>query len=469
MNEENIDKLEKSALKEKRNLTTLQAIVYAFPNLGLTAILGVCVSFMVLYYVNIMGQPAIIAGGIYSVALYIYAVMCIVGGAVADKIGKKKVLIFSGPIIAIAFVFLWIPPIPTTDFGTGFLPLIVWLFFFSIVFRVMVGFFQPSLYALLPELSTDEQNRVKISMVNMLMMILGTVIGAFVPILLMGGVTESLSRDDPQLFYPDSKEGRLIYGQIQLLSLAICIFFLALLITMLIVIKEPPKEKQEKREIKEVIIDLLQPLKDSNYRIFLVCFFLFWIPFVAFQYLILNLSTFLLKLRGNEFIIMAGIAFVFAIISFIIWQKLSEKYGLKKTLSMCLLFAAIAFFLILILLIPMPHALLLGIGITLITLCLCSLVGTMVFPFAIISDIVDQAEIRTGKSQSGSYSGAFTMMGSLASATAMLIISIFLEIYGPEAAISYGFILVLGACFIVIALILFQKVEIVGTEHTTKD
>ena len=54
------------------------------------------------------------------------------------------------------------------------------------------------------------------------------------------------------------------------------------------------------------------------------------------------------------------------------------------------------------------------------------------------------------------------MMGALASGTAMLVISIFLEFFGPEEPISYVFILTLGAVLIVAAIPLFQKVKIKG-------
>ena len=138
-----------------------------------------------------------------------------------DYILPKKVLLFSGPIVAISFIFIWTPPHPTTGFGISFIPLIIFLTFFSFLFRLMVGFFQPTLYSLLPELSTDEQNRVKASMVNMLMMLVGTVIGAIGPILLLGDATQGLTRDDPTLFITNSVIGQTIATQIILFSTVI--------------------------------------------------------------------------------------------------------------------------------------------------------------------------------------------------------------------------------------------------------
>ncbi len=469
MTEKNIDFKTKQNFKELRTLSTGKAIIYCLPNMGLIAILAITVSFTLIFYINIMGQPPIIAGGIYSAGLFVYAIFCNIWGVIADKIGKKKVLLFSGPILAISFIFIWFPPIPTGPYGETFIPLVLWLIVFVFIFRIMMAAFQPILYSLLPELSTDEQNRVKISMINMMMMILGTVIGSIGPIILMGDVTQNLSRDTPKLYYPTSPIGRAIYTQISFFASLVSILFIILFIIMMLIIKEPLKERERNLSFGEIFKDLAIPLKDRNYRTFLITFYLFWIPFIAFQFLLLNFATFVISLRGTEFILMAIVSFSSSIASFIIWKKLSEKFGLKKTLTICLIFACFSFFLFIILLIPMAHEINLAVGIFIIALCFCSLVGTMVFPFALISDLIDTAELKTGKSLSGSYLGAFTMVGSFASASAMLMISVFLELYGTKAPIGYIVILsIIGASLIVAALIIFQKVQIVGTDQRRK-
>jgi Na+/melibiose symporter-like transporter len=453
--------------KESRIMSFKEMVLIGLPNLGLTAILGIAVSFTVLFYINIMGQPPIVAGGIYSAALFFYAAMCVLGGAIADKIGKKKVLLFSGPIVAISFIFVWTPPHPTTGFGIAFIPLIIFLVFFSFLFRLMVGFFQPTLYSLLPELSTDEQNRVKASMVNMLMMLVGTVIGAVGPILLLGDATQGLDREDPTLFIANSTIGQTIASQIILFSAVICIMFVVLFAIMMLGIKEPKKEKSE-ASFKDVMKNLAEPFKDKNARIWLVCFFLFWIPFVALQYSLLNIATFVLKLRGSEFPILALIVLGCALASFVVWDNLSKKQGLKKTLSICLAFSGVSFSLIFILVIPMEQGLLIVLGTIVLSLCLTGFVGTMIFPFTITADLIDQAELKTGKALSGAYSGAFTMMGSLASGVSMLIISSFLEILGAQNPLSFAVILMIGAVLLFVSIFVLRKVQLSGISLETK-
>ncbi|MHA1758326.1 MAG: MFS transporter, partial [Promethearchaeota archaeon] len=291
-----------------------------------------------------------------------------------------------------------------------------------------------------------------------------TVIGVIIPIILMGENTENLSRDDPDLFYPNSIEGRTIFAQIQILTVILGISFIILGFFMIWRIKIPEKNQKSNNSKVKILDNLKNPIKDRNFRLFLIAFFLFWIPFVAFQYLIIPMGTFLIQLRGSEFYIMGGVSLSFAAISFIIWKKISKRFGLKKTMMICLIYAAFSFSLVLILLVPMPHEVIFGIGLILLSLCLSSLVGTMIFPFAIMAELIDAEEQKTGKNLSGSYSGAFTMTGSLASGTAMGIISIFLEIFGSEAGISYGFILTLGALFIIISILIFKKIELKNKE-----
>ena len=58
------------------------------------------------------------------------------------------------------------------------------------------------------------------------------------------------------------------------------------------------------------------------------------------------------------------------------------------------------------------------------------------------------------------------MMGSLAAASSVLIISVNLEIFGPEPSLGYIIILsIIGSTLLFVALIVFQKVQLIGTDN----
>ena len=451
-----------SQVKEQKTLSTKKALIYVLPNVGFTALLGITVNFILLFYINIMGQPAIITGIIYSISLCLFAFSSIVWGVLADKIGKKKVLWISGISMAFLFVLIWIPPTPTSSqsYGSIYLPLIIWLIVFSFLFRITAAGFQSSLYALLPELSTNSKNRVKISMLNTLMTTLGFIVGMIGPIVMMSLATQNFNRKDSQLYFPNSPTGRMIAAQIFSFSIVIIIVFLVCLVLMQSVIKEKPKSNFNYPGINEILKNITIPFKDKNFRKWLMTYFFFWTPFVAFQYLLLNIATFMLKLRGNEFIILISVALTTAILSFVVWQKLAIKIGLIKALSICLMSSSIGFFLMIILTFPMTQLIVFILGVSLISILVSCLVGAMIFPLAISSNLIERAEIKTGNSLSGSYYGTISMILALGSAVAMLFVSIFLQILKVENLVTYGTIMAFCAVLIIIAVIILRRIRI---------
>ncbi|MCP4763324.1 MAG: hypothetical protein GY870_16235, partial [archaeon] len=186
----------------------------------------------------------------------------------------------------------------------------------------------------------------------------------------------------------------------------------------------------------------------------------FWVPVVSLSYLLMNIATYLLQLRGSEFMLFLLVACCAGIFAFVLSQKLSAKYGIKKTLRICLLITLIPFVSIFVVLFPFDHISIVVIGMVLVSLCLIGFVGAMIFPATIMSAIIDEAESTSNKSLSGSYAGASSMVMTGGSATSMLIVSLFLELLGPEEKISYVVIFLFGAVLIILSLYLFRKVRI---------
>lgn len=457
--------------KEIKTLSTGKIIIFSLPRMGMAAIWSIVIFFSLIFYVDILGQPPIIVGSIFSISLVVYAFCCIIFGVIADKIGKKKLLIFSGPLLAISFILLWLPPIPPKSVhspGELFLPLIIWLIIFLLLFRIASAGFVPVLYSMIPDLSTDEQNRVKLSMISMIMMNIGGFFGIIGPIFVMGNATKNLSRDKADLYYLTSEIGRTLYVQINFFALLIGIIFIIFFITMMLLIQEPNKKGNGNETLKEIFKDLAIPLKDKNYRILLISIFLFWAPFIIYQFLLLSLITLVISLRGNEFMIMVGTAFPIGMLSFIVWQKISQRIGVKKTLIVSLIYSCISFSLILVFMIPMPQDIIFIAGIIIFTLCTCAMIGTMVFPYVLVANLIDEAESKhqtDNKSLSGLYTGVYSMIGSFSSAFAMIIVAIGLEIFRPEEAIGYiVLIAIIGPILIIISLFILQKAKISNTQ-----
>ncbi len=313
---------------------------------------------------------------------------------------------------------------------------------------------------MIPDLSTEESNRLKISELNMVFMVLGGGIGALIPILLLGNSTEGLSREKPDLFVRESEVGMQIYSQMFFYALFCSLIFVVGFILMMWKIKEPNVQVTKASSIKNVFKELVNPLKDRNYKNYLLSFFLMFVGIGMFQVLIINFLTFVLDIRAGEFIILAVVILIAAVGSFLIFDSLSRKFGLKKVMMLCLVVAIVAFTSNLVLLIPMAHETLLILGIIIVALCLASFVGAMIFPMAIVSSLVDAAKAKSGKNLSGSYMGNLTMSSSLAGSCTILIASIFLQIFGATSKISYVFVFLFGGALLILSFLIFRKVNL---------
>ncbi len=108
----------------------------------------------------------------------------------------------------------------------------------------------------------------------------------------------------------------------------------------------------------------------------------------------------------------------------------------------------------------MDHFLILIIATILVSIIACSLIGAMVFPLAITSNIIEKAEIRTGKSLGGAYYGTYSTITALGAATTMLLVAIILQTLTTESPVAYGVIMGCNALLILIATIILQKIEL---------
>lgn len=451
--------------EEVRILSTSENIMFNLPNFSVQSQYSVLTNFLLIFYINILGQPPLIIGGIYSLTVYLGALLSPIWGALctrfSTKVGRKKTLmIFSAPMLMIIFVLLWIPPIPTTPFGVSFLPLIVYLAILLTLYTFFSSGYYTSYLSMIPELSTEETNRVKISIMNMLGTIGGAFIGMLVPLLLLQNSTEGLSRDDPDLFFSSSPQGQEIYRGVFLFSIFISLGFAAAFLLMMIKIREPDVPVDKEFNLKKIFSDIIGPFRDKNFRLYIFSFFLMFITATIFQVIIFGFLTFVLALRGNEFLLVGGVGLGAAILSFLISERLTEKVGLKRSMILYLILGVLSFCSTLILLIPFPHKVNLIIGIIILAFWIISFIGVMIYPMAIVSEMVDHAQKSTKNNLSGSYLGSTNMISSLAAASSLLFTSILLQVFGAETEFSYVFLFFLGGICFLISLLFFRKVKL---------
>lgn len=444
--------------KDHSILSSRDIFLFVLPNMLFISMLNVLVSISLIFYISILGIPAILTGIIFSIGFFIYAVMCIVWGALADKWGRKKVLWIAGILMSIAFVGLWMPPTPpaTMLYGTVFLPLLIWFIIFSLAFRITSAGFEAAFISLIPDLSTDQKNRTKIVMINTLMTTIGAVVGMMVPFIIMGNATATAQRGEGTLYYPLSQTGQHIYLSIAIFSIVLSAVFLALMALMLTRIEEPSIDSTKKISLTY----LSTPFKDTNYRKWLMVYILLWIPFMAFQMLLLNMATFVLHLQGVQFYLFIGGGVVIVFLSAALWQMIAKKRGVKRALHLCLTISTIAFGAHIILLFPVPAIIVIPVEILLIFILLWALTGIMSLPLVIMSHLIVQTQNTKNKAISGLYSGAQSTVARIGSGIMALYVAIFLGVFGIDKAISYGLIFVIGSVLVFLAAVMLKKLTL---------
>ncbi len=457
--------MSKNNSEESHTLSSSKIVFFNLPNLGIQTLYALNTYLIIIFYVNIMGQPPIYIGIIQSIVILISALLCPVFGALCDKFhsrfGRKKtfMLIFL-PFIVSSFILIWTPPIPETSYGVLYIPTILWCFIFSAIFNLSTSAFVTSYVSMIPELSTQESNRVKISELNMIFLVIGAGFGSLISVILFGTATENLSREKPDLFIRDTTIGSQIYSQVIIYAIMCSILFILYCFLMMRKINELEMEVAKKISITELFKKLVNPLKNSNFKKYLISLELMYISIMMFQTLIINFVTFVIEIRAEEFIILGVIIFIAAITAFVFFDYLSKRLGLKKVMIISLILAVAAFTSSLILLIPMTHEELLITGVMIIAFCLAAFVATMIFPMAIASSLIDAAKAKSSENVSGSYMGLLTMCSTLAGAASALTIGIFLQLFGTTTKISYVFIFLFGGVLMAFSALMFSKVKI---------
>lgn len=182
------------------------------------------------------------------------------------------------------------------------------------------------------------------------------------------------------------------------------------------------------------------------------------------MYLLFNFLDEVLHLSSGLYYLALLVIFGMMGASFGYWGYLSKKKGVRNAYIRCLYLSATALLLLQLTITSLflPTLAYQILGLALLSFMLVTVIGGQIFPKAIFSDIIDQAEERTGKSQSGNYSGASGFLNTLGAATSMMICTLFIDLFGKDNITGYLIIFFIGFCLVAAAIPIFKRVTIVG-------
>jgi len=427
----------------ERILSTSKSILYSLASFGLMLPVSLYNGFSYYFIIYIVGLRPIFASIGNSLGLLFNAIISPLAGFISDrrtpsKFGRRKPhLLIGAPLMSIGFFFLWFwpPSLSIENIGELNIAIIYWIS--SSIFCIFNSYAFPPYCSMLPEISTNNENRIKIAGIQGMANLVGTIVGIIFPFIIKSFVQSN---------------NELIFWMI-IISFFISLFSIGTIYTTAFTIHEPIEElikseqikinrdKKKKFEIisgKDLFNEILQPLKNKNFQLFIKSNFFFNLGMRIPMIILIPFLEIVIGVPSEELIFFLLIILPFALVGFVLWTKVSTKYGLIKTLSydyyIMIIFMSAS---IIFLLINNPVIKII-IGLIIIIIIIMALIAIYIIPGPAISKMVDEEIQKTidlkGEltedekyKSSGKFFGTNSFILNLAQAISFLILGPILE------------------------------------------
>ncbi|TFG07633.1 MAG: MFS transporter [Promethearchaeota archaeon] len=386
------------------HVPTGKKISWAVANIGSLAIGQASILLLYAYYFLYLGIPLSPLG--ISLVLLVYGIWDAVNepliGHISDlsrsKWGRRKPFIAIGLIpLVICSYLIYTPPINDPIICT------IYLICMLILYETSVTMVFTLWFALYPELTLSQSERLQISRFKEIFGVIGLIIGLAIAPLIAG------SFSDPMLGY--SLMG-LILGIIAVLFVLPTLFFI--------------KERKEYQIIKENKTGFLKSMKIALNSKSFVCFILVqFLLQLSYSVVLSGLPLFfegVLGMSSSEWAIQMLLIFCVVIPGLYVWVKLAEKKGTRYALFISMVCFCLSFPLVFLVYNPTSMLIVLliaGFG----------LGGLMLFPTVLLSDVIDEDCTKTNERREGIFNGVSGVIVKSSNAISWLVLGIVLTIF----------------------------------------
>ncbi|MBI4817126.1 MAG: MFS transporter [Deltaproteobacteria bacterium] len=348
-------------------------------------------------------------------------------------------ILFGAPLLCLSFAAIWFPPSRPTDDPTVIVYFTIALVLFWASYTAVVG---PYL-SLLPELVADGPGRIKLSIWLAVFEAIANVVGA-----VAAGMIVAMPAT--RLLGVELENGYQVLG----LSLGLLAF--AVYALMLLVVREPPRTPAHDVSF-ELVVAIRTSLANPHflpYALGLAGFraaassAVMGIPFVA---------TVLMQTSEEVAGYMLGIIIVFATLAFPLVMWLSNRHGVARVFRWAGLGFIVSLPLIgtigLVPIPPMVH------GIVLFVMAGFPVAGLMVLPRALLAEVIDRDQERTGLRREAMYNGMSGVLEKMGEALALGVLGVLFQQFGNSSSSPLGLRLmgVAAGVFVVLGLLAFRK------------
>lgn len=383
---------------------TKKKISFALGNIGGLALGQATILLLYAYYFLYLGVPISPLG--LGLILMVYGLWDAVNepliGYISDitrsRWGRRKPFIAIGliPLIICSYL-IYTPPINDP------LSCSIYLIIILVLYETFVTMVITLWYSLFPELTLNQNERLAISKFLQIFGILGLLLGLGVAPLIAG-------------LFPNPMQGFSIMGLV--LGIITAVFMLP----TLLFIKERKEYQIDKEKQMSFFKSISISLKNKSFVYFVLVQFLLQL---SYSIVLSGLPLFfegVLGLQSNEWAIQLLLIFCTVLPGLYIWIKIAEKKGTKYALFISMLCFCFTFPLIFLVYSPITSLIVLliaGFG----------LGGLMLFPTILLSDVIDEDQLRTNERREGIYNGVSGVIVKLSNSISWLILGITLTIF----------------------------------------
>ncbi|MDA8056259.1 MAG: MFS transporter [Thermoplasmatales archaeon] len=322
------------------------------------------------------------------------------------KIGRRKFFLLSGFIpLSIFFALIWAP------FTTG-IRLAILLTFYLLAFNFLYAYVVLPYLALIPELTTDSQDRVVLTTISAYFGIIGIILASVLPLALF-----------------------IMNFSYTLVGTVIAVIMLISVLTVIVTIKEKPTG-QIAPKTYSIVSALIQTFKNRTFNRYIIAYLFFQFGFYFF---LSSLGYFVegIVLPGDpNYKLFVSIFTLIAVLSVIAFSpvllRYSKRNGEKK--AFILFTGLLGLGMIITFFIGLTSIIsnVLQMGIVMIFSGL-GLTSYFILPNAIISEIIDEDEVLSGYRREGMYFGVQGLLERIPSGLSGFILGLWISyLYVPS-------------------------------------
>ena len=389
-----------------------KVLLFGVPKLGTSILIGLAdFALLALYTIGYQLTPLLAGIGLGIGKLTIAASQFFFGwisDAKYTRWGRRKpYLVVLSLFLAISFLFLLLPSlfIDINNVSSVFIWFLVW----NIMFNISYGVTTPYNAWMAEQFTIDE--RPKVSQFQNLFGFTGTAIMAVFAMVVLTDFNDDIQAN------PDIIPPVFLYSVVIFAIIPLILFCLTVILM--------PKEPHFKIE-SNMIDNLKTILKNKNFLMVTVMQGIASMAIIMTTSLMLVYISTVLQFDDTSYLI-ASIVFILGILIFLVlWRKLIEKLGRKRSLLYIFLTAIIFLPFTLFGLLPMGSTFIFGIIFILgITGCMG---GWFLFSGIIYADIAEDDEKSTGELKAGIYKGFPSIVLNLFQALGLFIMGMILEL-----------------------------------------